>query len=511
MRGVGAITVVAAVLFVAAPAHATHVSCGQTITTDTVLDSDLLCPDKGIVVGAGNIELDLDGHEVRGQFFGTVGIDNGAGHDGVRIEDGVVASFRTGVKLASAEANHLADLTVLGGLGVELTDSHRNTLSDLFVDSSFIEVLLTRSSENTLTGIRDTLVRIDQDSDRNVVTQSIRGKVLVTAGSDDTMVTGNHDYQVDMRTSSRAAVVDNEARIVEFESMRDSVIASNVITGSAHSIAVRLATSRDNLIQDNRIDDPLPGASGGGFSRSAVLLFSQASGNRVVDNEIRGYEVGIELSGADRNVISRNVFSDNDASGVKLYVSGENTITDNVLSSNGQFGLELGLTSDSNRVEHNTIAGSGIDGVFLSATRSEQNVIADNSIGNSGDDGIDLDVANNTVTANSAFGNADWGIEAIAGTIDGGANRAWSNGQPAQCLNVVCGPGPPASLSLSPESATNTVGDEHCVTATVTDPDGRADARRDGALRRERRRDGRRAHGRGRRRDPLLRGPDRSP
>jgi hypothetical protein len=39
---------------------------------------------------------------------------------------------------------------------------------------------------------------------------------------------------------------------------------------------------------------------------------------------------------------------------------------------------------------------------------------------------------------------------------------------------VVCGPGPPASLSLSPESATNTVGDEHCVTATVSDPDGRA-------------------------------------
>ena len=203
MKRLATFAVGAVLLWGAAPAEATHVSCGQTITTDTVLDSDLLCPDKGIVIGAGNIELDLDGHEVRGQFFGTIGIDNGAGHDGVRIEDGVVASFRTGVKLASAEANHLADLTVLGGLAVELTDSHRNTLSDLFVDSSFIEVLLTRSSENTLTGIRDTLVRIDQDSDRNVVTQSIRGKVLVTAGSDDTMVTGNHDYQVDMRASWR--------------------------------------------------------------------------------------------------------------------------------------------------------------------------------------------------------------------------------------------------------------------------------------------------------------------
>jgi hypothetical protein len=130
--------------------------------------------------------------------------------------------------------------------------------------------------------------------------------------------------------------------------------------------------------------------------------------------------------------------------------------------------------SSSSRVERNTISGRRNRRRLPVATRSEQNVIADNSIGNSGDDGIDIDVATNTLTANSVHHNADWGIEAVAGTIDGGANRAWSNGQPAQCLNVVCGPGPPASLSLSPEDATNTVGDEHCVTGTVTDPDGRA-------------------------------------
>ena len=36
-----------------------------------------------------------------------------------------------------------------------------------------------------------------------------------------------------------------------------------------------------------------------------------------------------------------------------------------------------------------------------------------------------------------------------------------------QCLNIVCALARPRRLTLSPESASNTVGDEHCVTATV--------------------------------------------
>ena len=37
-------------------ALASHVGCGDTITTDTTLDSDLVnCPNNGIVIGADNI------------------------------------------------------------------------------------------------------------------------------------------------------------------------------------------------------------------------------------------------------------------------------------------------------------------------------------------------------------------------------------------------------------------------------------------------------------------------
>ena len=43
-------------------AIATHVSCGDVITQDTTLDSDLVnCPGDGVVIGASNITLDLAG------------------------------------------------------------------------------------------------------------------------------------------------------------------------------------------------------------------------------------------------------------------------------------------------------------------------------------------------------------------------------------------------------------------------------------------------------------------
>ena len=48
-------------------ALANHVQCGDVITQGTTLDSDLIdCPGDGLVIGADNITLDLNGHTVDG-------------------------------------------------------------------------------------------------------------------------------------------------------------------------------------------------------------------------------------------------------------------------------------------------------------------------------------------------------------------------------------------------------------------------------------------------------------
>jgi hypothetical protein len=59
--------VVGAFVFAVGPASANHVSCGDTIVADTTLDSDLVnCPNNGVVVGAEDITLDLNGHRIDG-------------------------------------------------------------------------------------------------------------------------------------------------------------------------------------------------------------------------------------------------------------------------------------------------------------------------------------------------------------------------------------------------------------------------------------------------------------
>ena len=55
------------IAFSASQASATHVSCGDEITADTTLDSELIdCPNNGIVIGADNMTLDLNGHRIDG-------------------------------------------------------------------------------------------------------------------------------------------------------------------------------------------------------------------------------------------------------------------------------------------------------------------------------------------------------------------------------------------------------------------------------------------------------------
>jgi hypothetical protein len=75
-----------------------EVSCGDTIVADTILDRDLVdCPSNGIVIGADNITLDLNGHTITGdgerfkgcgrREFCDTGVVND-GHDGITVRDG---------------------------------------------------------------------------------------------------------------------------------------------------------------------------------------------------------------------------------------------------------------------------------------------------------------------------------------------------------------------------------------------------------------------------------------
>jgi hypothetical protein len=96
------------------------VRCGDTITRDTRLKNDLVnCPGNGIVIGADNITLDLNGHTVDGDsvvgceelYTCDFGVDNTAGHHGVTIKDGSIREFATAVVVLGANHNRLRRLS----------------------------------------------------------------------------------------------------------------------------------------------------------------------------------------------------------------------------------------------------------------------------------------------------------------------------------------------------------------------------------------------------------------
>jgi hypothetical protein len=87
-----------------AGASAGHVACGDTITGQTVLDSDIVCTDQepvGLVIGGNDFTLWLEGHTIQGaDAADSDGIaDDGTERSGVTIRGGTITGFDDGVDL----------------------------------------------------------------------------------------------------------------------------------------------------------------------------------------------------------------------------------------------------------------------------------------------------------------------------------------------------------------------------------------------------------------------------
>jgi large repetitive protein len=121
----------------ASSASAATVTCGQTITQDTTVENDLSdCPGDGLVVGADNITLDLNGHSISG----TVSAHRTAGvrvldRSGVTVRNGTIANFGSSPNVTDAAvavqggaANRVLLLT-LSGPGIHVGGGHGNTIA----------------------------------------------------------------------------------------------------------------------------------------------------------------------------------------------------------------------------------------------------------------------------------------------------------------------------------------------------------------------------------------------
>ena len=155
---------------------------------------------------------------------------------------------------------------------------------------------------------------------------------------------------------------------------------------------------------------------------------------------IRGFDTGVLLEG-DGGVAVRGLAITGNVTGIVIDISFDVVVRNNLIADNSGSGL-LALDSNTVRVAGNDALRNAGDGIHfggeVTSSSAEGNVASGN-----GDDGIEVaefvvGETPNRLARNLATDNGDLGIEAVAGTLDGGGNRAFGNGNPLQCLNIVC-------------------------------------------------------------------------
>jgi large repetitive protein len=367
-------------------ALASHLSCGDTITTNTTLDSDLVnCPNNGIVIGADNITLDLNGHTIDGD--GTlvdpcpegetcdVGVDNSAGHSGVTIEGGSIRQFALGVLVLSASRNSLRHLSVSRNLfvGIVIGESARTAVERSSITRNGVT---TQQAGMVLFASRDNRI------ERNLFSSN-GNRGLAADSADGNRI--NHNI-----------FADNPEAGVAVEGDRNQVSHNRVVRNGDNIVIL----GDHNAITRNHV--------------------ANAVGCPAEDGGI-GCGFGISFEGGSYNLIASNLVARTRRVGIRVDAFANATV--------------------GNVVRANVVRAAEIDDIVVNFEHVgpvTNTLLAHNIAIGAGDDGIDVESPSTTLTRNVAVHNGDLGIEAVPGVIDGDGNHATGNGNPLQCTNVDC-------------------------------------------------------------------------
>jgi parallel beta-helix repeat protein len=410
--------------------------------SQVALANDLTgCPADGLVVGADAITIDLNGHTIDGttepvqdcdsvEFGGPSGIDNQAGHDDLRVENGTVKQFAIGFSAGSDSGG------MVGGRLQRLT-LRDNRFNGIDIGSPGLQNADEVIEHNlivgngcafgiALSGVQRTKVAHNQVidnglgillccSDHNVIEQNL------VSGTD-------HDAMIICRSNDSHNVVRDNAVTRSAEAGIDlccdgsdlgAVVAANTTANNAGA-GIQLEGVNGSEIVDNKALSDGDGIVGAG------------DGNTIAGNHVTnaggcpdGCGFGISFEGGRNGLIARNDVSGTVRDGIRIESFAPDTppTVGLVVRDNHVRGAEVDGYSVGTEV------GGPISGLLLQG----------NSAQGSGDDGFDVRSPGTTLAEKRASHNADLGIEAVAGFTDRGGNRAFGNGNPLQCANVACG------------------------------------------------------------------------
>ncbi len=315
LRATVAVAVVGATMMIARPAAAVHL-CGTTILTDLQLSADLgPCPGDGLIVGADEITIDLNGYRI---FAANGDGDNAGivlpGRTRVTVENGTVEGFDAGI-------------LIVGGV--------HNTVTGMTIQDNVNDFL------GGPCDLGDGIAVLDSDSN------SIRRNVLV----------GNGPY------GGVSLVGDSDGNVVQRNDVQD------------HDI---VGTNCGNSLQDEGIRIEGPGADGNEVTQNTVgnsLLSGIGlhgyvcaepdpepgnTGNVVTFNRVTGTEGSSVSAGIN--------FLQQGPAGI-VCAATQATVQRNVSSDNTGWGVFVAATSFENRIERNLARNNALEGIRLNGPR----------------------------------------------------------------------------------------------------------------------------------------------
>ncbi len=314
-----------AALAAVVPAHAAPLLCGTTVTSSVTLTADLVCLPgfDGLVIGADNVRIDLNGFTISGPYttanpFGLATGVSSLGFENVQIVGpGRISGFYYSVDVDGGY-NHL-----ISGI---------DAISD-----SFYSVALRNSSGSTVEGNQISTLELTSDPGfktnsnkivgNNVHPGGARGGQIIVAGCEtaDNMVANNSISPDDWVPAVILYDGANANQIVKNKIMGGKVllwgVSNNMIAGNSFRLNPLVSAGVD--LQANAT----PCAGG------AIL---PSSGNIVRGNQIRDGQFGVSIDGRQGASSSRNV------------------ITGNTFTSQVYAGMSFGAWSDNNDGRGNT-------------------------------------------------------------------------------------------------------------------------------------------------------------
>ena len=306
------------------------VTCGTTITQSTSLTADVgPCPNNGIIVGADNITLNLNGYRV----FGTPAAGDGAGvlikfRSGVTVTRGKVTDFDGGIVILGGGSHTISYNEANDNIGASA--GHQGAAITQYGDG----ILVQGSSNN-----RVLFNRVDNNGWSS-------GIGLITGDGDHPAIppalTNNNLLQGNIVTNNVACRVgpfcDNDGIRIEPRAGSGCLTGPTICPGPGNRIIANTVTGNgldgislfgsttanvvaDNVVRDNGFHGAVPG--------DGIRVFG--SGNSILRNQVEGnFGSGISVA---RRAPTAGSFPATNPNGRN------NTLTSNLARNNRQFDL----------------------------------------------------------------------------------------------------------------------------------------------------------------------------